>query len=454
MKGARLAFVSSVAVAIAGCASDFRSSGANTNLVAQSAVARVDLIQALDPSGHRTVTKEGPSVPRERGFFGSFFGTPGANTPDADTGSADKYRRELEVAFAAFYEKYPDPVGRRNRLLDRLVAASNSNCASWQQDLTSVQSTTNFLSGALATGVTAAGAIVTNVESARLLSGIGSAIIGVRAEYNEDFFRSNWMESIVRVIENERGALRVKHEESKRKDISEYTVEAAVGDAIIYNDTCSLVSGLRLTNKALSVSEDPAGMRAFRAAFRESGFEPTIGLVPATQQLASNKEAGATVGQATMAPGAVVRGLSELQSIAKTTAARLTTIDGASSVVEGVVVKYKAKIQERVKGVLPSFELDGKEPLGVDQMSDSLKKLNTQIKNLSNDYEAAATALATAGDEASRLSGKRTMASLDSAASALLRDVLAQFADVQSRINKDFADAVIEAKKEPESRPN
>lgn len=194
---------------------------------------------------------------------------------------------------------------RRNAIQERLIAASNSGCREFTQHLNTYQSYSNLFLGAAAAGTGAAGAIVTGAAAARTLAGTTGAISGARAEYNADLFAKNLVSTIVQAIDESRVdylvTLRGKAIEGTNREllisrnrvtnppaaspsagasatptstpiatatfenapakqalsIVEYPVEAAIADAIYYNDLCSLDKGLETLSKSLSSFNHP-----------------------------------------------------------------------------------------------------------------------------------------------------------------------------------------------------
>jgi hypothetical protein len=199
---------------------------------------------------------------------------------------------------------------RRNAVQERLVAASNSACRDFTQHLNTYQSYTNFLLGTAAVGTGAAGAIVAGATAARALAGVTGAISGTRAEFNSDLFAQKVVATIVQAIDESRAdyliVLRGKTIEGNNRallnsrnvpsggapapdtgtagagsgapanpkptpipnenlsDVSkqslsiiDYPVEAAIADAIYYNDLCSLDKGLETLTQSLSTANHP-----------------------------------------------------------------------------------------------------------------------------------------------------------------------------------------------------
>lgn len=191
-------------------------------------------------------------------------------------------RRRLEWALQAFYRtdpvKYGSAVDRRNRLQQRLITASDTNCGIFAENLYATQASTNAFFGTSATALGGAGSIVTGVGTARLLSGLSGIATGVRAELNEDYFRNLWVEAMIKAIETDRDQRRSDMATHAADSISQYPVEAAIADAIRYNSACSLVSGLKDVNQAVVIAADPAGLKAFHDTYSRAGFTSSFNM--------------------------------------------------------------------------------------------------------------------------------------------------------------------------------
>lgn len=221
-----------------------------------SAIERVDLVKLLDPSNH-----------------GCDNINKGSCVNNEDTPSLNVER--LERAFIGFYNKkydgtpQPTPEDRRNRVQDRIIAASNESCKRFQYALKSHSSTTNFVLGTVTTGLGAAGAVATQSTAQILAAGAGFTS-GTRAEYNQDFFSTLAVEVIVKAFEQVRSKTLETIEDkrtvklgltgqgiSNNKSISLYTVQMAVADAITYHAQCSLTVGLEEASRSLTLIANP-----------------------------------------------------------------------------------------------------------------------------------------------------------------------------------------------------
>lgn len=182
---------------------------------------------------------------------------------------------------------------RRNHVLARVLLASDATCDSYKRRLNSVYSTSNFGFGGLATVTGGLGALFTNADVARALSGAAGITSGIRAEYNDAFFRNKVVELLTKAMEISRNR---KREEIRRKSlqiVSDYSMEDAIDDAVLYNSQCTLVAGLQETSESLQTVSDP-GLKWLANAFGGAAsnskltaelFKSLGGAVGAVQQI-------------------------------------------------------------------------------------------------------------------------------------------------------------------------
>ncbi|MBW0150470.1 MAG: hypothetical protein KXJ53_04595 [Phenylobacterium sp.] len=293
---------------LSGCAAAgvARVDGAGSPVQSIRALQTVDLPSALNPAGldarnsavkscieagAQEMNDKCKTLSVKSPQFGRLSRLLGFDSTTEITGRGDKValeRLRLEAAFDRFYDSgnttYGSREERRNRILHRLIAASDTNCGIFAENLYGVQATANFGLGSLATVLGGAGAIVSGVDAARTLSGLSSMASGVRAEANEDFFRQQWVEALTKAISSERDRLRTEMQSNAKASISAYPVEAAVADAIRYNNACSLVAGLQKVNEAVIIADDPAGLRAFRNSYSRAGFDASFNVSAAVRR--------------------------------------------------------------------------------------------------------------------------------------------------------------------------
>lgn len=175
----------------------------------------------------------------------------------AGTARADLTRRrwnrldgqiKLDRSFEAFYRNYPaeSRTLSRNRIQERILNVSDANCALFRNFLlTEQEKKTGFVAGLASIGQSAS----------RIIAGPGvsTAVRGVRTVFssdeegfNDQLFASLTMQVITDGMDDRRSVVREAILENRRNTgIEEYTVEAAVGDAVYYHTQCSVFAGMR-----------------------------------------------------------------------------------------------------------------------------------------------------------------------------------------------------------------
>ncbi len=179
---------------------------------------------------------------------------------EKDVGEKDEYTsKELEDAFDKFYSDTPENKKKlnRNRIQERILAASQERCEEYVQFIDKQDANTNLWLGSLTTLTGGLGAIFTPVSTVRALSGTAAILNGGRAEFNETYFASKTIEVIRGGIESRRNELYTTIKTNQEKEISNYTVEAAIKDAVQFHGACSLSAGLEKITEALERVDNP-----------------------------------------------------------------------------------------------------------------------------------------------------------------------------------------------------
>lgn len=169
--------------------------------------------------------------------------------------------QKIDLAFLAFYDRSvysEDPSLRRNKIQERLLAASHHRCNIFKSILYQIRSKTNFLLGALSTVTGVAGSIVTGVDGSRILAGTSGILGGVRAEFNQELFQNLATQVIVQGIDTRRREIYKEIVDfGQAKSISDYPVEAAVKDSVIFHGQCSIIVGFEVARDSIQTLEDP-----------------------------------------------------------------------------------------------------------------------------------------------------------------------------------------------------
>lgn len=436
---------------LAGCAvlQDARVTNAGLP-VHEDSIQLVDLPLVLDPTAKAAPSTKVQTCIENNGvgqvcagiFSGRSPGKPftlrkdvsGQDEEDAE----ERFQRlRLETALWAFYEVKTSSQtleARRTQVQQRLVMAADTNCGIFINRIFEVQASGNFAFGTAATLLGGAGSIVTDAPSARLLSGLSAMTTGIRAEANEDFFRKQWIEALAKAIENERTRLRDDMKKRASENITVYPVQAAIADALRYNDACSLVSGLKEVNRAVTIADDPAGLRAFRDTYERAGFNPQF-----TATLTSDGEQTTTrVRAASRATASVA--LIELAAQLATLRTEATAVKGKLPASDEVDANKK-KIDDLIA------KLGDDDGYGPD-LKAPLDKLGTY----KSEYDALATTLATAPSEEKRQETFDLMEANDAASEKIRSSAARLISTARGKIQAVLAEAELAAREEADKK--
>ena len=201
-------------------------------------------------------------------------------------------------------------IPRRNNIQDYLIAVSNHNCGVFKRGTLLQQSGTNFSFGTLATLFAATGALVGPQASAQAFSGSAAALLGIKSQYNEDFFRERAFELITQGINSRRMRLLREIDERRSGDIVQYTVTRAIGDVVDYNNACSLIEGLEEAAQSVNNNvtlQQGAGVALVNQLLENSGANarlsfgadspPALQYTPPTSAITTSSPIGTAAGK-------------------------------------------------------------------------------------------------------------------------------------------------------------
>ncbi len=248
----KLCVAAIVAISLGACESldpGLITTGANPNIADQEKFSKVDLIALLDPLqiARRKIVKAGviddpndPTAPK--------------TNPGADL---------IENAFVGFrhpaYDtgQYESILLRRNRVQDRLVSASEIRCADFKKDVHRFKGDLNFISKAVATALSTAGGLAGGMAS-QILSGTSAGVLGIGTAADEAYLNALTLSVIVKAIDDKRAEILTDIRAKQKMSFSNYSVEAAVSDALAYHQSCSLLAGLTKADETVSESKKDA----------------------------------------------------------------------------------------------------------------------------------------------------------------------------------------------------
>lgn len=151
----------------------------------------------------------------------------------------------------------------RNSVQDRILGVATSRCNVFKTYLRRQQTEANFVLGSAATVAGVLGAIFTGANAARNLAGTAGILSGIQAEYNQQYYSGLAAHVIVQGIElRQNRMLSAIVKERQALSIAEYSMEAAVKDAILFDGSCSTLTGLAEASESLKESTSPGLTRA------------------------------------------------------------------------------------------------------------------------------------------------------------------------------------------------
>lgn len=226
----------------------------------------------IDPQGAK-VTKFGPATviqqPVDEPDLVSLITKGEASFPVSQNANPEEFSKALDKAVRAFYSAPgADEEKRlhRNRIQDRLILASNDGCEAFKTVLKRKQADRNFEFGTATVLFGAAGAVATGAQAAKNLAALAGASGGIRAEYNRDFFSDVAAHVITKGINSRRKEMLGGIVAGQAKAIQDYTLEAALSDAVVFHGACSLVGGLEYAEGAIAkVDGQAVGLDALKA---------------------------------------------------------------------------------------------------------------------------------------------------------------------------------------------
>jgi hypothetical protein len=209
----------------------------------ENSFEKVDLPNLLDPENRRGEEKIGSAAPV-------------LNSSNLSAQNNNITHSPLEKAFNAFY-KYPIQEQRRNRIQDRLLAASEQRCNLFKNYLKRVETYQSTTFGILTTVLAGAGAIATGTVNSRAFAGLAGITSGMGAELKEGFFSNLASQVITPGIDLRREKILKEINDKRNSNIRQYTVEAAIRDVALYHGACNINVGLEEAGVATKTFSNP-----------------------------------------------------------------------------------------------------------------------------------------------------------------------------------------------------
>lgn len=144
---------------------------------------------------------------------------------------------------------------RRNELQERLINASNQRCGAYIRMLVSSKSQTQMGWTGLATLFSGAAAVVPHALTAKTLAAGSTISTGILNSYNEAYFNNLTITVISSGISKQREGILSQISGYQSRSLLDYTVNAAIADALNYHAACNIISGLEAAAKATSQAD-------------------------------------------------------------------------------------------------------------------------------------------------------------------------------------------------------
>jgi len=163
---------------------------------------------------------------------------------------------QYQIGFTVFYNGNGDLRLARNRIQDRIKQSSDLRCESYKRFLFVTQANTNFWTGL---GSTVSGVLgpLFGERGAKNLAVTSGIFGGYRAEANQDYFYNLTATVITSGITQAQIQIYSKIQSSRNLSIQDYGIEKAIGDMVVYDNSCSAIAGMQQAQNAIHTVSDP-----------------------------------------------------------------------------------------------------------------------------------------------------------------------------------------------------
>ena len=186
--------------------------------------------------------------------------------------AADKYESDrmwgarYDLVFAYFRDNNVEGAEakrvHRNNVQDRILGVSTSRCNVFKNYLRRQQTEANFILGSATTIAASLGALLPGVHASRNLAGTAGIFSGVEAEYDQQYFGGLAAHVIVQGIEVRQNRLLQELTKGRQLPIEDYSMEAAIRDAVFFDGSCSTLVGLSEAAESIREATNPGLERA------------------------------------------------------------------------------------------------------------------------------------------------------------------------------------------------
>jgi hypothetical protein len=213
---------------------------------------------------------------------------------------------------------------KRDRLLYVLMDHSDRICDRYTADMLATRSFGGFLFSSLSTGLSTAATVLTGLAGQALSAG-AAASNATRSSLAEEVFQKTVVSDLTRTIKETRAKYRNSINEKLRGEkltngtrprptMAEYSVDEAIGDALLYHNSCSFTAAMDNLAKGAAQAPAPAdasGKTVDVTGARVSAMPPTpqpVAPTPSTTTRGSEPPTPTTSVAVTPPPVVAVRG--------------------------------------------------------------------------------------------------------------------------------------------------
>lgn len=155
---------------------------------------------------------------------------------------------------------------RRNSVQDKIIAVATSRCNVFKTFLRRQQTDGNFYFGSATTVASVLGALLPGARDVRNMAGAAGIFSGIQAEFNQSYYSNLAAQVIVEGIELRQSMLKERlYAGARDHSVVDYTMEAAIADALVFDGSCSALTGLVMAQDSIQQITRPGPEAAMNA---------------------------------------------------------------------------------------------------------------------------------------------------------------------------------------------
>jgi hypothetical protein len=148
-------------------------------------------------------------------------------------------------------------VRRRNEIIDALMATSEYKCGRYRNFLQTYDANINSSFGIFAQ-VAAIIATITTGGTAQGFAAAAAAAAGSRGTLNQAHFQNQAVGILAKAIDNVRATQRAEIIKREKDKVEDYTLMRGIQDVFAYHNSCSIIEGLKETQRAVEEVRMPS----------------------------------------------------------------------------------------------------------------------------------------------------------------------------------------------------